>query len=58
MLVLDEYLLPSFVPEKWLIFFSGGVRGIVQLEILRLLERELNGKIPVQFFFDMIVGKG
>jgi hypothetical protein len=38
--------------------FSGGVRGIVQLEILGLVEKELNGKIPLQLYFDLIVGSG
>lgn len=34
----------------------GGVRGIAELEILRLLHRALGGKIPLQDFFDLIVG--
>ena len=38
--------------------FSGGARGIIQLEILRLIEKELSGKIPLQLFFDLIVGSG
>lgn len=35
--------------------YSGGIRGIVELEILRLLETQLNG-IPINRFFDLIVG--
>jgi patatin-like phospholipase/acyl hydrolase len=35
---------------------SGGVRGIVILEVLRNIEQELGGGIKVQEFFDLIVG--
>jgi len=35
---------------------SGGIRGIVILEVLRALENELGSKIPIQNFFDLIVG--
>lgn len=34
----------------------GGVRGIVELEILRQLEKELGDLISIQSFFDLIVG--
>ena len=34
----------------------GGVRGIVELEILRQLEIELGDLINIQSFFDLIVG--
>ncbi|KAI7722911.1 hypothetical protein KC353_g95 [Hortaea werneckii] len=37
---------------------GGGVRGIVQLETLRALERALGGHVPVHKFFDLIVGAG
>lgn len=36
--------------------FSGGIRGIIELEILRAIELALGGKIPIQRFFDLIVG--
>lgn len=36
--------------------YSGGVRGIVELQVLREIERELGGKIKIQDFFDLIVG--
>lgn len=36
--------------------FSGGIRGIVELKILRAIESELDDKIPIQAFFDLIVG--
>lgn len=39
-----------------LICYSGGVRGIVALEVLRELEKYLGGKIHIQDFFDLIVG--
>lgn len=35
---------------------SGGVRGIIELEVLRAIEGELGGKLPIQAFFDLIVG--
>jgi len=34
----------------------GGIRGIVELEILRAIERFMGDKIPIQSFFDLIVG--
>jgi hypothetical protein len=36
--------------------FRGGVRGIVELEVLRAIERALGGELPIQGFFDLIVG--
>ena len=36
--------------------FRGGIRGIVILEVLRNIERELGRRIPVLDFFDLIVG--
>ncbi|KAM7212335.1 hypothetical protein V8F06_012271 [Rhypophila decipiens] len=35
---------------------GGGIRGIVELEVLRYLERYLGGELPIQSFFDLIVG--
>ena len=37
-------------------FLRGGVRGIVELEVLRAIERALGGELPIQGFFDLIVG--
>lgn len=34
----------------------GGIRAIVQLEILRAIEEALGRHIPIQNFFDLIVG--
>lgn len=35
---------------------SGGVRGIVELEVLKAIETALGGDLPIQAFFDLIVG--
>ncbi|KAI9701837.1 MAG: hypothetical protein M1836_001181 [Candelina mexicana] len=35
---------------------GGGIRGVAELEILRLIEQALGGRIPIQAFFDLIVG--
>ena len=32
------------------------MRGILELETLRAIELALGGKIPIQAFFDLIVG--
>ncbi|KAK0366375.1 hypothetical protein LTR94_003465 [Friedmanniomyces endolithicus] len=37
---------------------GGGIRGIVQLEVLRAIEQAIGGFLPVQSFFDLIVGTG
>lgn len=37
---------------------GGGIRGIVQLEVLRAIEQCLGGYLAVQAFFDLIVGTG
>ncbi len=34
----------------------GGVRGIVELEVLKAIERELPANIPITSFFELIVG--
>ncbi|KAF2465550.1 FabD/lysophospholipase-like protein [Lindgomyces ingoldianus] len=52
------HLKPESAGLRVLCLDSGGVRNVIQLEILRLLERELNGKLPIQCFFDLIVGSG
>jgi patatin-like phospholipase/acyl hydrolase len=35
---------------------SGGVRGIVQLQVLKEVEKVLGPDLPIQLFFDLIVG--
>lgn len=37
---------------------GGGIRGIVQLEVLRGIERALGDRIAVQAFFDLVIGSG
>jgi patatin-like phospholipase/acyl hydrolase len=37
-------------------FSSGGVRGIVELEVLKAIEKALGGNLSIQAFFDLIVG--
>ena len=37
---------------------GGGIRGIVQLEVLHAIEQCLGGHLPVQNFFDLMVGTG
>lgn len=34
----------------------GGIRGIVELEVLKAIERQLPAGIPIRSFFDLIVG--
>lgn len=50
----------SYKPEqagvRILCLDGGGMRGIVELEVLRAIEDALGGKIPIQSFFDLIVG--
>ncbi|EMR64244.1 patatin-like serine protein [Eutypa lata UCREL1] len=36
----------------------GGIRGIVQLQVLKAIERVLGPKLPIQNFFDLMVGTG
>lgn len=35
---------------------SGGVRSIIQLEILKSLEDVIGLEVPIQNFFDLIIG--
>lgn len=52
----------NFKPEgagvRVLSLDGGGVRGIVQLEVLREIEQALGNFVPIQDFFDLIVGTG
>jgi patatin-like phospholipase/acyl hydrolase len=40
---------------RGLIRIRGGIRGIVELEVLRQIEMSLGG-VPIQCFVDLIVG--
>jgi hypothetical protein len=59
-LTLDGYVLHESTMTLLLTHHSsGGIRGIVSLEILRTLEKALNGRsgrLRIQSFFDLIVG--
>ncbi|KAK0724572.1 hypothetical protein B0H67DRAFT_657154, partial [Lasiosphaeris hirsuta] len=50
----------AFKPEdagvRVLCLDGGGIRGIIELALLKSIERELGGFVPVQNFFDLIVG--
>jgi patatin-like phospholipase/acyl hydrolase len=35
---------------------GGGVRAIVQLKILKAIEKKMGGFLPIQRFFDLIGG--
>ncbi|KAF2188984.1 hypothetical protein K469DRAFT_684250 [Zopfia rhizophila CBS 207.26] len=52
----EVYFKPPLAGVRILSLDGGGVRGIVILEVLRNIERTLGGRIPVQDFFDLIVG--
>ncbi len=43
---------------RWLtsVILSGWIRGIVQLEILSEIEKAIGGGIPIQEFFELMVG--
>ncbi|KAH0559390.1 hypothetical protein GP486_004094 [Trichoglossum hirsutum] len=49
-------LKPACAGVRVLTLDGGGVRAIAELEILRVLEKEVGGKIPLSAFFDLIVG--
>ena len=56
-LALDGYVMLFDIGYMLrLIGFSGGMRGILELEVLRAIELALGDKIPIQAFFDLIVG--
>lgn len=49
------HLKPKLAGVRLVTLDGGGIRGIVELEVLRRLELELGG-IPIQCFIDFIVG--
>ncbi|QIW98040.1 hypothetical protein AMS68_003558 [Peltaster fructicola] len=49
---------PTGAGVRVLCLDGGGIRGIVQLEVLRAIEQVLGGYIDIQAFFDLIVGTG
>lgn len=34
----------------------GGIRGIIELEVLKAIQEHLPHKIPIRNFFDLVVG--
>ncbi|KAI0888236.1 uncharacterized protein GGS22DRAFT_95044 [Annulohypoxylon maeteangense] len=47
---------PAFAGTRVLCLDGGGIRGIVELQTLKAIERILGPKLPIQYFFDLIVG--
>ncbi|TVY16534.1 Phospholipase A I [Lachnellula arida] len=50
------FLKPESAGVRVLTLDGGGVRGIVELEILKLIEQVWGGGLRIQDFFDLIVG--
>jgi len=44
--------------SKQLTYCSGGIRGIVELEVLSAIQKAMGGQIPIQACFDLIIGTG
>ncbi|KXS99282.1 hypothetical protein AC578_6205 [Pseudocercospora eumusae] len=49
---------PAGASVRILSLDGGGIRGIVQLEVLRAIEQALGSHLPVQSFFDLMMGTG
>ncbi|KAH9908286.1 hypothetical protein F4778DRAFT_716781 [Xylariomycetidae sp. FL2044] len=49
-------LKPDMAGIRLLCLDGGGIRGIVELEVLKQIELYLGGRIPIRSFFDLIVG--
>lgn len=47
---------PAHAGTRTLCLDGGGIRGIVQLTVLREMEKILGPELPLQLFFDLIVG--
>ncbi|KAI1374424.1 hypothetical protein F4677DRAFT_447419 [Hypoxylon crocopeplum] len=47
---------PAFAGVRILCLDGGGIRGIVELQALKAIERVLGPHLPLQYFFDLIVG--
>jgi hypothetical protein len=46
----------KYAPDPKLRSPSGGVRAVIQLAILAMIEKRIGFGIPIQEFFDLIVG--
>jgi hypothetical protein len=51
-------LKPASAGVRLLSLDDGGIQNITQLEILRQVERELLGKIPIRCLFDIVAANG
>ncbi|KAI1640601.1 hypothetical protein F4809DRAFT_397901 [Biscogniauxia mediterranea] len=47
---------PRYAGSRTLCLDGGGIRGIIQLQVLREVEKILGSDLPIQLFFDLIVG--
>ncbi|KAH8635555.1 hypothetical protein IG631_10956 [Alternaria alternata] len=47
---------PEHAGVRLLCLDGGGVRGIVELEVLRAIQNQIGDRIPIQAFFDLIMG--
>ncbi|KAI1505709.1 hypothetical protein F5X99DRAFT_215888 [Biscogniauxia marginata] len=47
---------PRYAGSRTLCLDGGGIRGVVQLQVLREIEMILGPDLPIQLFFDLIVG--
>lgn len=47
---------PKHTGPRILSLDGGGIRGIIQLKMLEALERKINLGVPIQDFFDLVVG--
>ncbi|KAI1208514.1 uncharacterized protein F4807DRAFT_452194 [Annulohypoxylon truncatum] len=47
---------PAFAGTRILCLDGGGIRGIVELQTLKAIEKILGPKLPIRLFFDLIVG--
>ncbi|KAF1965274.1 hypothetical protein BU23DRAFT_574994 [Bimuria novae-zelandiae CBS 107.79] len=52
----EVYFKPPLAGVRVLSLDGGGIRGIVILQVLLSLEKEFDHRIPIQDFFDLIVG--
>ncbi|KAI9659446.1 MAG: hypothetical protein M1821_001704 [Bathelium mastoideum] len=50
------HLTPKTAGMRVLTLDGGGVKGIAELEVLRLIEISMGGLLPIRSFFDLIVG--
>ena len=50
------YLKPPACGVRVLTLDGGGIRGVVELELMKAIEKELGGRLAIQSFFDLVVG--